>query len=401
MAKRNGRDLLARVLAFVGALLLAFSALMPAVLMPALKTIPLSAGGKTVTNEVPAVLLDARAFATGKVLEEHAEDPTCRAEGAKELPVHCFVGSAVPVKGVRNVAAVEPSDKDDITLRAGNVLLRMDKPEDTGLISASVDQVTLDRHDAFPIEEPTSTFHMTAPDLGLDDTTGGFLRDGLQYQFPFGTQPKSYPYFDTTAQKSTPIDFVDEQQFKGRKVLHFGQQVGAVNMFDSVSIALNRDGELTDSEKGVLAGLRLVSTYGRWYTPDEMAKMGVAPEDQVVMTRYYAVARDLLVEPRTGVIVRGQERLHYFFASSQQEAQAAADAHFADPDAPVSMDRSALVATAAWNEDTQDRQFAKADDGASKLRLLDSLHLLGLTLGAILLIIGLFLVYKNRSTKAE
>lgn len=368
----------------VGGALVAFSAIMPMTLIPALKTIPLSAGGSTVTAEAPAVLLDAQAFATNTALPEHADDPQCAGEA---MPMKCFIASATVVQGVRNVAAVEPSNKDDITLRAGNVLLRKDRPEKEGLISASVDTVTLHRHAAFPIDEPTSTFHITAPDLGLDDTTGGFTRDGLQYQFPFDTAPRSYPYFDTTAQESFPIDFVGEETIDGRTVYHFHQKVGAVNMFDSTQMALRRDGDLDEAEKGVLAGLRMTSTYGRWYSPEELSELGKSPQDPVVMTRYYAVERDLRVEPHTGVIVNGQEKLHYFFAPTAEAAH--------DEAWRPNPHRSALSTTAAWNDATQAAQFAKADDGARKLAWLFRLKFFAMVLGVVLLAAG-FITYARR-----
>ncbi|PRQ11845.1 hypothetical protein C1Y63_04175 [Corynebacterium sp. 13CS0277] len=376
----------ARLALGCGAGLVAFTALMPAVLIPQLKTIPLDAGGTTSTAVATARLLQARAFATNTPLAEHAADPTCAGEA---MPMHCFVGE-VPVQGVRHIAAVEPSNRDDITLRAGNVLLRTDIPEPDALVSASVDTVTLHRHAAFPVDEPTSTFHMTAPDLGLDDTTGGFVRDGLQYQFPFDTAPRSYPYFDTTAQASSPIDFVNEEKIHGRTVYHFHQDVGAVDMFTATSRALQRDGALSEQDKAVLAGMRMRSTMGRWYTPEELAALGKDPEEPVVMTRYYAVSRDLRVEPHTGVIVNGQEQLHYFFASSPEEAEATARAHFRDPAQPTSADRTALVVTAAWDEETQARQFATADEGATRLAWLFRLKFFGLILGVVLVAWGAY-----------
>ncbi|MCX7538751.1 DUF3068 domain-containing protein [Corynebacterium sp. P5875] len=379
----------------LGVALVAVAVLLPSFLLPRLKVIPLDAGGKTVTREVDATLLDSRAFGSREVLPEHAANPVCEGD---EVPVSCFIGHATPVHGNRSISVVEPADADVVTLRAGNVLMRTDRPEPDNIISATVDTITLNRRTALPVEEPVSSFHATSPRLGLDDMRNGFTREGVQYQFPFDSDARSYPYFDTTAQEAQPIDFVDEEVLSGHgevKVMRYHQQVGPVNMFTAISGVFNLDGEVSEHEKASLNALRMTTPARDWYTPAELEERGLAPDERVTMTRYYANDRTVWVEPSTGVIVHGREYLNYFFARDDDEARTMAQARFDDPDAAVNPNRTALAMTAEWNDATQDRQWAKALDGRSKLNLLGSVGWSVGIAGALLILLGVWLLRRR------
>ncbi|AGU15923.1 hypothetical protein CARG_09135 [Corynebacterium argentoratense DSM 44202] len=376
-----------RILVGLGTFLFVLSILIPTVLVPRLRVIPLDAGGRTVTEETTATLFDARAFATNTALDQYKNDPDCTAEG--DLPTKCFIGNT-PVQGVRNISTVEPSDKKLVTLRAGNVLMRLDKNEAEALISATVDTVTLDRRSAYPKED--STFYAVAPDLGLDDSTGAFQREGLQYQFPFHSERKSYPYFDTTAQTAHPIDYLDDETRHDVNTYTYTQKLDAVNMFDAIQGVFTRDGNVTDKEKAALAGLRMRSTAGRWYSPSELQERGLKPDDNIVMTRYYTVERTLNVEPTTGVIVMGQEKLHYFFASTPEEADTVVRT------GEVSPYRTALRVDAQWNSDTQDAQTSKATEGRTKLKALATARYISLLLGVAMLLWAAYSIYRSRRT---
>ena len=362
-----------RILVGLGTFLFVLSILIPTVLVPRLRVIPLDAGGRTVTEETTATLFDARAFATNTALDQYKNDPDCTAEG--DLPTKCFIGNT-PVQGVRNISTVEPSDKKLVTLRAGNVLMRLNKNEAEALISATVDTVTLDRRSAYP----------------KDDSTGAFPREGLQYQFPFHSERKSYPYFDTTAQTAHPIDYLDDETRHDVNTYTYTQKLDAVNMFDAIQGVFTRDGNVTDKEKAALAGLRMRSTAGRWYSPSELQERGLKPDDNIVMTRYYTVERTLNVEPTTGVIVMGQEKLHYFFASTPEEADTVVRT------GEVSPYRTALRVDAQWNSDTQDAQTSKATEGRTKLKALATARYISLLLGVAMLFWAAYSIYRSRRT---
>lgn len=392
------RSLLPRVGVGVGAAALTFSLLMPTVLLPALKKIPLDAGGHTATAPAATVLFDAQAFAANTPVKERADATECAAQD-EQLPTFCFIHPDLSTQAVRHIQVVEPSNKKSVSLRAGAALIRQDLPEPNNLIVATLDTVKLNRSTTWPVKKPESTFHATAPDLGLDEQLGAFQRTGLQYQFPFGAEQRSYPYFDTTAQAPTNVDYAGKEERGGTPVYVYRQQVGAVNMFDSFRTGFERDGEISSNEKAVLNGLRMVMPAGRWYSPEELRTNGLEPTENVAMTRYYAVDRTLWVEPNTGAIVDGQERLHYFFARSPEEAQEMAQRQFDHPQEQPSQWRTALYSTFHWDEDTQQRQLARAQDGAHKLWLFKVVQYVLGTIGAAALAVCalVLLVRHNRA----
>ncbi|MEZ2190506.1 DUF3068 domain-containing protein [Corynebacterium sp. CCM 9204] len=384
----------------LGVALVAVAVALPSYLVPRLKVIPLDAGGKTVTREVEATLLDSRAFGTREVLPEHAGDSACEGDHPR---VSCFISHSTPVFGSRSIGVVEPADKDVVTLRAGNILMRTDRPEPENVISATVDTVTLNRRTALPVLEPVSSFHATSPRLGLDDMRNGFIREGIQYQFPFDSEARSYPYFDTTAQATYPVDFVDEDILPGHEdveVMRYNQQIEPVNMFTAISGVFNLDGEISEHEKASLNALRMSTPARDWYTPEELEQQGLDPEERVTMTRYYANDRTLWVEPTTGVIVHGREYLNYFFARNDAEAQAVAQAHFAAPESDSNPNRTALAMTAEWNTDTQERQWEKALEGRSKLNLLGTVGWGIGVVGALLILLGGWLLRRRPEARS-
>ena len=134
------------------------------------------------------------------------------------------------------------------------------------------------------------------------------------------------------------------------------------------------------------------STAGRWYSPSELQERGLKPDDNIVMTRYYTVERTLNVEPTTGVIVMGQEKLHYFFASTPEEADTVVRT------GEVSPYRTALRVDAQWNSDTQEAQTSKATEGRTKLKALATARYISLLLGVAMLLWAAYSIYRSRRT---
>src|SRR5690606_9823497 len=91
----------------------------------------------------------------------------------------------VPIVAQRFVTVEDPSNSDIMTLQAGQSVRRLDMQGDAGLVSATVDRVTVDRVTSMPVSEDefadrVSTVQTTAdaPPTDLGD------RGGLQYKFP-------------------------------------------------------------------------------------------------------------------------------------------------------------------------------------------------------------------------
>lgn len=95
----------------------------------------------------------------------------------------------------------------------------------------------------------------------------------MPLKFPFNTEKTTYQYYDTTLAKALPADFDGEDELYGLPVYRFVQTIAA--------------------EK---------------YTTLTVPGTLVGTEDASVdADRFYANTRTLWVEPRTGVIVKGQE----------------------------------------------------------------------------------------------
>ena len=184
MAKRT----LAHLMIIIGAALIVIAVLLPTFLVPRLKVIPLDTVSTTVTEVREGSLLDSGALASGEAVETREDDPRCEAEGENpDLPIHCFIAD-VPLKSSRHVRTEEPSDKERVTLEAGTVILREDREEPRNLINATVDRITLDRTNAFPVDEPISSISAAAPGQEGADEPVQFTRPGIQYQFPFDAE---------------------------------------------------------------------------------------------------------------------------------------------------------------------------------------------------------------------
>ncbi|MDO4909530.1 MAG: DUF3068 domain-containing protein [Corynebacterium sp.] len=377
----------------VSIMLLTVGILIPLSVTPALKVIPLDLTAKTTTDVIHGALMDSTAFSEDQTLPEHANDPACQVEHDK--PMSCFIGLDTSMKGIRNISVVEPSDKNDITLKVANVLLRVDRESPNDLVDATVDTVTLVRKTGNPVPDPVSTFEIAAPELNISGATAGFARDGVQYTFPFGMKPEAIPYFDIYAQKSAPLEYTGDQEVSGLRAYKMHQTVGAVNLFDVYSTVANRKGAPTENEELSLASLKLESTAGRWYTADELKSMNLNADSPVTMTRYYSIDRTIWVEPTTGAILDGVEHLNFFFAQNQDEAQRYADEFFANPDGAPNPNRTALNVRNAWDDTTRAAQYERAEKGLKGLEVLKIATWALIIIGIIILAVTV-LSYRRR-----
>ena len=132
---------------------------------------------------------------------------------------------------------------------------------------------------------------------------------------------------------------------------HFSQEVGPVDLSTVVPSATNK--------------LTLPA-----------AKWGVeGGETPVTMTRYYTNTRDVWVEPTTGVVVKGGEQLHQYYARNADE-----------PEIDVLKDNI------VFDENTIESQAEIAKDGMDQLSLLGrTLPIILGILGVILLVVGILL----------
>ncbi|MGL4304781.1 MAG: DUF3068 domain-containing protein [Mycobacteriaceae bacterium] len=206
------------------------------------------------------------------------------------------VDENVPFITHRNVIPIDPSNKDIVTLQVAQALFRVDMPEKDGLLSASIDRVSLDRSSAAPIQSPDDTVQTTQA-----GPPKPVVHDGFQYKLPFDAQKSEYPYFDGVLQQSRPIKYIGTENIQGVETYHYSQRVG----FDETGKIVNPANLAERFPDATTNSLTLTASV--W---------GVDQKDAtpVTMNLYYANIRDLYIEPRTGMVINASERVFQYYA---------------------------------------------------------------------------------------
>ncbi|MBF6328980.1 DUF3068 domain-containing protein [Nocardia transvalensis] len=264
-----------------------------------------------------------------------------------------------PAKVDQNVSLIsqrfltveDPSNKTDMTIQAGSTLRRIDKQGDTGLLTATIDRVTIDRKNGMPVDtDPNGSVAATVNNKG-QSVADPVQHTGLQYRFPIGTEKKTYPYFDINVRKSFDVQFVEETEINDLKVYHFRQQIPATDLSKVVNAPTNKL-TLPASKWGVEGG-----------------------DANVTMSRFYSNVRDLWVEPKTGTVIKGAEQLHLYYARTAEKPEV-----------------TALKSNLVFDAKTVDSQIAEAKKYSDELSLYSrTLPIVLGVVGAIALIVGIVL----------
>lgn len=102
-------------------------------------------------------------------------------------------------------------------------------------------------------------------------------REGLLVKFPFGTEKKTYDWWDADLGKAVPIEYVDEEEVEGLTTYKFEQTI-----------------------EPTVVGTREVPA----------SVLGEDGEGNVDAEMTYSNVRTLWVEPRTGVVIKRAEKQH-------------------------------------------------------------------------------------------
>ena len=198
-----------------------------------------------------------------------------------------------------------PSNADVVTLQVGTSVRRTDRQQDNGLLLALVDTVTLNRATALAVSDDTHPGGAVQKPRTIEDnkppTNIALPHDGLSYRFPFGTEKKTYPYFDPIAQKAFDANYDGEDDVNGLTTYKFVQNVG----YDA-------DGKLVEP-------LRYASLYDDAEDGEVTARAALwglpgDPEEPITMTRFYAAKRTFWVDPVSGTIVKTEEHANHYYA---------------------------------------------------------------------------------------
>ncbi|MBL1073012.1 DUF3068 domain-containing protein [Nocardia sp. 2] len=330
------RRTVACLLVGLGAMLLVAAILIPTYTVGRLAKTPLDLEITTIATNTPGTpseVLDSKSLTS----------PTGSAK----------VDQNVPLVSQRFLTVENPANAEEMTVQAGQTLRRTDKQGDTGLLTATIDRVTIDRKTGEPVDEvdggPNGSIAVTVDKQG-QTVMDPVQHTGLQYRFPIGTEKKSYPYFDLNARKTYDINFVEETEINSMKVYHFQQSIPVTDMSAVVNTPTNK--------------LALPA-----------AKWGLEGDETVTMTRFYTNTRDVWVEPETGTVIKGGEQIHLYYAREGSKP-----------------DVTALKANIVFDENTIESQIAVAKENIDKLSLYGRIMpiILGV-LGAIALIAGVVL----------
>lgn len=219
------------------------------------------------------------------------------------------------------VTTEEPVSSELTTLQAAQRTYRADIDPEAGLVSASVDRVTIDRRSGAPVADPVATTQSEANAPATETP-----REGFQYKFPFDVEKASYPYYDGTARVTSPIEFVDDDRVvDGMTLFHFSQTVGPTDLGATI---------------GNAATLTLPAS-----------KWGLPGEEATTMNLHYENTRDVWVEPVSGSIVAVEEQPHRWLAQTLD-----------DPNAVTTLD-----ARTAFSEDTVARLAEQAKNARSQI----------------------------------
>ncbi len=215
------------------------------------------------------------------------------------------IDTDVPLVSQQAITVETPANAQVVTFQVGTSVRRTDRQQDSGLLLAMVDTVTVDRRTAEAVsddERPGGS--VQRPRTFEDDkpsTNIALPHEGLTYRFPFNTEKKSYPFFDAIAQKPFDANYDGEDDVNGLSTYRFTQNVG----YDA-------DGKLVDPIK--YASLYDRNEDGEVTARAELWGLPGDPYEPITMTRFYAAQRTFWVDPVTGVIVKAEEHANHYYA---------------------------------------------------------------------------------------
>jgi len=211
----------------------------------------------------------------------------------------------VPLASQQQISVESPSNADVVTLQVGTSVRRTDRQQDTGLLLAMVDTVTMNRNTALAVSDETHPGGAVQKPRTAEDTKPStniaLPHEGLSYRFPFNTEKKTYPFFDPIAQKAFDANYEGEEDVNGLTTYRFTQNVG----YDA-------DGKLVEPIK--YASLYEDDVDGVVTARAELWGLPGDPYEPVTMTRYYAAQRSFWVDPVSGTIVKAEEHANHYYA---------------------------------------------------------------------------------------
>ena len=272
------------------------------------------------------------------------------------------INSDVPLVSQQAMTVEAPSNAEMVTVQVGTTVRRSDKQQDTGLLLAMVDTVTLNRSTAEAVSDDDRPGGSVQKPRTIEDdrppTNVALPHEGLSYRFPFETEKKSYPMFDPIAQRAFDANYDGEDDVNGLSTYRFTQNVG----YDA-------DGKLVEP-------VRYSSLYDDAEDAEVTARAGLwglegDPNEPITMSRFYAAQRVFWVDPVSGTIVRAEERANHYYARD-----------------PLKPEMAVADYKVTSTEQTVESQVAAARDERDRLALWSRILPITLAAGGLVALIG-------------
>jgi hypothetical protein len=264
-------------------------------------------------------------------------EPDGGGAGQPEIRHNLALTSVTYVSG--DMRAPEVQADGDVTSWVEASQVTDDK--DKLVVSATVRELCLNRFTAEAVAPCTNQYMQKTKDTKVPGAAGQPQFPGLNFKFPFQTEKKTYPWYDTTLGRTVDAKFEGEEDIQGLRVYRFTQSVPATNID-------NRD------VPGPLLG-----------KTDATVKAGL----------FYEVDRTLWIEPTTGAVIN-------FRQSMKQELRAANDISGTE----------VFDGTLELTKDTVDKNVKTAQDNTADLWLLTGLPVILWIVGGVLMLAGVVLV---------
>jgi len=249
----------------------------------------------------------------------------------------------VTIRVTRTIQGDVAAGNHDVAVYDESLCLTVDDGTHPGCVPKTDPRSVLVQTDRIAFDRTTS---MAVDDPKYNANVDGkpTKHEGLGYKFPIGTKKTTYPFFDTVVGKAFPMKYTSEEKIDGLPVYKFVQTI-------------------TDQPV---------------YTSN-------------VLPSLYSNVRTVWVEPRTGVIVDGQEDLDQRLTGRET----------LDPSSPVTAPalagKTALKGVLKFDDPTVANQAQLARDNIPKLHLIQTvIPLVGIIGGAVLTLIGIVLLVTNR-----
>ena len=268
----------------------------------------------------------------------------------------------VPMVQQEQLSVESPSNADVVTLQVGSTLRRSDRQQDTGLLLALVDTVTVNRSTAEAVSSESNPGGAVQKPRSMEDdkppTNIALPHEGLAYRFPFDTEKKTYSVFDPIAQKAFDANYDGEEDVNGLTAYRFVQNVG----YDS-------DGKLVEPVKYASlyeddADSEVTARAALWGVPGE-------PEEPITMARYYAAQRTYWVDPVSGTIVKKDEHGYHYYARD-----------------PLKPEVTFVDYKVAFDDETVESQVASAGDERDRVALWGRILPITFTATGLVLLVG-------------